>query len=196
MSTYLSACVPTIITVSPYLSSTYNVAISCSWSECWHLCTNISTISNFLRCLTNYMIHFTVHSSTHTVFLLILGSVIDDKCLLSRFVSWQVLKQINHSNNSWFVNLTSQVTTVSSDAHHLGRVLSSGMSPTGQQPNPPRSNNQYDKNNLCIEINKGLYIDALKDSTNCAASCSNSQILKIFHTYSSETGMLELWIHT
>lgn len=166
MSTYLSAYVPAIIAVSPYLSSTYNVTINCSWPECWPLCTNISIISNFLCCLTNHMIHFSVHSSTHTVFLLLLGSVIDDKCLFSRFFSQQVLKQINCSNISWFVNLTSQGTTGSSEAHHLWRVLSSGMSPTAQKPDPPYSNDQYVKNNLRIEINKGLSISALKDSTN------------------------------
>lgn len=194
MPTYLSACVSAIIMVSPNLSSTYNVSIGCSWPECCHLCTNISIISNFLSCLTNHVIHFTVHSSTRTVFLLLLGSVVDDKCLFSRFFSKQVLKQISHSNISWLVSLTSQVTTVSSEARHLRRVLSSGISPTAQQPNPPYSNNQYLKNNFCIEIIKGLSIRALKDSTNCAASCSNSQILKIFHTSSLETEMV--WIHT
>lgn len=68
------------------------------------------------------------------------------------------------------------------------------MSPTAQQPNPPYSNNQYNKNNLCVEINKGLSISASKDSTDCAPSCSNSQILQIFNTSSSEGGML--WIQT
>lgn len=79
---------------------------------------------------------------------------------------------------------TSQGTTGSSEAHHLRSVLSLSMSPTAQKPDPPYSNDQYVKKNLFIEINKGLSISALKDSTNCAVSCSNSKILKIFHTSS------------